>query len=1038
MTNGSDDRKDDPPAPATTLRSVGSALGGWAKRVGTLIGEVAGPQQPEEVMRALTEARDLRLAGKFSAAHTRLQDPLKARPNDPSLLLSLALTLVQQALVEPARADVLHAFAQGLGKRAERNPAVLLVEATQSLLRREFDPSLDALRRVRKPVDDMVGGLQPETRFVFHLLITLAHARRGRHERAQLELHKTRARLPEGTRGPLRQLLLAEGAQISLATESLDEAIAWLGSEAEPAPGDTDDAAARTARAYLALALAAKGDRLGAEAALARVAPDDPTWDELRVRIGLCLGTGPESQPELTRDLALRHLQRNPDEPGRKRLWALAEAATWPSSGTLAPLPARTACLEALLDAARTAPPDLVEPSLQELAHLSLRADLLPDSVVTAIRKQLQHHGATAPEELRLVHARKRLQDHDEQASDDFLPGPPPRFRAQADLGGPHGPDEVSPLRDAGLRLGVLRSQRALASAELCLQRDLPEPAQEYLVEVLTEFPEHSHARALLIQLARPVDSNRLEDLLTAATGLLAAIPGRILGVPLGGVQEALTGVIAARERLARPLTIAIMGEFSSGKSTFINALLGEAVAPMGVLPTTSTINLFRRGPSGSARVHYRDGSIGTVARDEVHTFLQHLDDLEASRIRHMEIERTGPRLGEAAVVDTPGLNALDAFHERVTREFVEEADAIIWIFSATRGGAASEGSALKSLCADGRQVLGVLNKVDTLEPEERAELVAYLQDQFGALLLDVIPVCASAALELRTQHPSFARSPDESNAPAIPAGLDHDHDSAPAADPFIAVEDALERHFFERARELKRALTARRLADAMARARAAVLATATALDAKADAAAIGDASDPAQLEFRLVNFADAIYGQILGLDDVLTRECLSLGILRPGAAPARAFLAPQDATYLSAVLRDSMLRALQTSLTDLTQTPGAEALGDVLTGRLVPWAQGFLDSLDSSGFVASLVQEHGPAVAKGEGALRERYRVALQPVAASWRKFVRGLFRHIREAHRQARHTAASAPRAEALRLRTTTVASLDAVVTSLESVAP
>lgn len=1017
MTNGSDDRNDDPPAPATTLRSVGSALGGWAKRVGTLITEVAGPQQPEEVTRALTEARDLRLSGKFSAAHTRLQDPLKARPNDPSLLLSLALTLIEQALVEPARADVLHAFAQGLGKRAERNPAVLLVEAAQSLLRREFDASLDALRRVRKPIDDMTGGLQPETRFVFHLLITLAHARRGRHERAQLELHKTRARLPEGTRGPLRQLLLAEGAQISLATESLDEAIAWLGSEAEPAPGDTDDAAARTARAYLALALAAKSDRLGAEAALARVAPDDSTWDELRIRIGLCLGTGPEGQPELTRELALRHLQRAPDDPGRKRLWALAEAATWPASGTLAPLPARTACLDALLEAARTAPPDLVEPSLQELAHLSLRADLLTPSVVAAIRKQLQHHGATAPEELRLVHARKRLQDRDEQASDDFLPGPPPRFRAQADLGGPHGPDEVSPLRDPGLRLGVLRSQRALASAELCLQRDLTEPAQEYLVEVLTEFPEHSLARALLIQLARPVDSNRLEDLLTAATGMLAAIPGRILGVPLGGVQEALSGVIAARERLARPLTIAIMGEFSSGKSTFINALLGEAVAPMGVLPTTSTINLFRRGPSGSARVHYRDGSIGTVARDEVHTFLQHLDDIEASRIRHMEIERTGPRLGEAAVVDTPGLNALDAFHERVTREFVEEADAIIWIFSATRGGAASEGSALKSLCADGRQVLGVLNKVDTLDPDERAELVAYLQDQFGALLLDVIPVCASAALELRTHPPG---------------------EPSPEADPFIAVEDALERHFFERARELKRALTARRLADALARARAAVLTTATALDAKADAAAIGDASDPAQLEFRLVNFADAIYGQILGLDDVLTRECLSLGILRPGAAPARAFLAPQDATYLSAVLRDSMLRALQTSLTDLTQTPGAEALGDVLTGRLVPWAQGFLDSLDSSGFVASLVQEHGPAVAKGEGALRERYRVALQPVAASWRKFVRGLFRHIREAHRQARHTAASAPRAEALRLRTTTVASLDAVLTSLESVAP
>ena len=1015
MTNGSDDRpKDDPQSPANTLRSVGTALGGWAKRVGKVIGEVAGPQQPEEVVRALNRAHELRLRGDFALAHEQLQAPLRTRPNDPALLLSLSLTLIEQALVDPARVDVLHAFAGGLGKRAERNPGGPLLEAAQHLLRKEFDPSLDALRRARKLLDELTGAQQPEARFVYHLLTTLAQAHRGRHERALLELHKTRARLPEGTRGPLRQLLLAEGAQISLAAESVDEAIAWLGSEAEPAEGDSD-VAAKTARAYLALALAAKGDRLGSEAALARVDADDPAWDELRIRIGLCLGTGPESQPAATRELALRHLQRDPADPRRQRLWALAEAATWPTNGAAVPLAARSSVLEALVAAARVSPPDLLERQLHELAHLSLRADLFSPAAVAAIRKHLQA-SATAPEELRLVQARARVQQRDEHAGEDFLPGPPPRFRAQADLGGPWGPDEISPLRDIGLRLTVLRSQRALASAELCLQRDLPEAATEHLVEVLTEFPEHEHARALLTELARPVESNRLEDLLTAATTLLAAMPGRILGVPLGGVQEALTGVIAARERLARPLTIAIMGEFSSGKSTFINALLGEAVAPMGVLPTTSTINLFRRGPSGSARVHYRDGSIATVARDEVHAFLQNLDDMEASRIRHMEIERTGLRLGDAAVVDTPGLNALDTFHERVTREFVDEADAIIWIFSATRGGAASEGSALKSLRADGRQVLGVLNKVDTLDDDERAELVAYLHEQFGDLLLDVLPVCASAALELRTGAAEGEAGPD----------------------PFKIVEESLERHFFERARELKRSLTARRLTDAMTHAREVVIATAAALDAKADTAAVGDASDPAQLEFRLVSFADTVYGQILALDDVLTRECLALGILKAGSAPARAFLAPQDATYLAAVLRDSILRALQTALADLTQTPGAEALADVLTGRLVPWAQGFLDSLDSSGFVAGLVLEHGPVVAKGEAALRERYRVALQPVAASWRKFIRGLFRHIRQAHRQARHTAASAPRAEALRLRTTTVASIDAVLGSLERVAP
>ncbi|HGG58162.1 MAG TPA: hypothetical protein ENK31_10235, partial [Nannocystis exedens] len=70
------------------------------------------------------------------------------------------------------------------------------------------------------------------------------------------------------------------------------------------------------------------------------------------------------------------------------------------------------------------------------------------------------------------------------------------------------------------------------------------------------------------------------------------------------------------------------MGEFSSGKSTFVNALLGEALAPMGVLPTTTTINVFRRGPSGGARIFYRDDRVATLARDDIHNFLHSLDDV--------------------------------------------------------------------------------------------------------------------------------------------------------------------------------------------------------------------------------------------------------------------------------------------------------------------------------------------------------------------------------------------------------------------------
>src|SRR5690606_28725200 len=271
-----------------------------------------------------------------------------------------------------------------------------------------------------------------------------------------------------------------------------------------------------------------------------------------------------------------------------------------------------------------------------------------------AVRARLLDDEATAPEELRLVRTRAILRGLVAgDVSSDFLPGDPPRFRGDPDLGGPQGPDPQSPIRNAGLRMSLIEGQRALAAAALCLQRRLPDTAADLLVEALTYWPGLVAAERALGALTVQVRSERLEDVLDAATTVLTRIPNRILGVSLDRVALAVRQVVAARERLARPLSIAIMGEFSAGKSTFVNALLGEAVAPMGVLPTTTTINVFRRGTGGGARIHYRDGRVAIVAADQVHDFLHGLDDTAAQRIRHVEIERTGSRMGDAAVVDT-------------------------------------------------------------------------------------------------------------------------------------------------------------------------------------------------------------------------------------------------------------------------------------------------------------------------------------------------------------------------------------------------
>src|SRR5690606_5264345 len=359
----------------------------------------------------------------------------------------------------------------------------------------------------------------------------------------------------------------------------------------------------------------------------------------------------------------------------------------------------------------------------------------------------------------------------------------------------------------------------------------------------------------------------------------LGALPQRVGGVPLEHLPEALEASIAARERLARPLTIAIMGEFSAGKSTFVNAWLGRGLAPMGALPTTCTINVFRRGGVGHARVHRRDGRVEQVDAVQVGDFLAGLDEVAAAEIRHVEIERGEAGRGNATLVDTPGLNALDPYHEQVAREFLAEADAGVWIFSATRGAGGSERDLLDELREDGRHVLGVLNKSDILTPEERDEMSEYLRGRLGEVLVEVVPMSAKAALEQRLAQ-------DASNA-----------DNGPAEDLMQPVEGALERHFLGKARELKAEVVRRRVREALEQALVGVNTAAETLEARS-----ASVPAPGIVEIRawLRGVEASISAAFAELDAPLMRELLGLGILEVGDGLRAGRPSDRDLRYVA------------------------------------------------------------------------------------------------------------------------------------------
>jgi small GTP-binding protein len=184
-----------------------------------------------------------------------------------------------------------------------------------------------------------------------------------------------------------------------------------------------------------------------------------------------------------------------------------------------------------------------------------------------------------------------------------------------------------------------------------------------------------------------------------------------------------------ATEQLAGLFLLVIAGEFNSGKSSFINALLGERVLPEGVTPTTDRINLLRHGPEITER------------------------PLEAYLL-----ERTHPAelLRELNVVDTPGTNAVIRRHEELTSDFIPRADLVLFVTSADRPFSESEREFLEQIRQWGKKIVFIVNKIDILAgPAEQAEVIAYVRDNAAALLGDapqVFPVSARRAVQARTE----------------------------------------------------------------------------------------------------------------------------------------------------------------------------------------------------------------------------------------------------------------------------------------------
>lgn len=213
---------------------------------------------------------------------------------------------------------------------------------------------------------------------------------------------------------------------------------------------------------------------------------------------------------------------------------------------------------------------------------------------------------------------------------------------------------------------------------------------------------------------------------------------------------DALSRVEALAIERERPLRVAVLGEFNAGKSTFLNALLGEDVAPTGILPTTATLHWLSWAADPFARILVNNRPDRLVALPDLKRALRELptEEAEVERVLlHAPIEL----LRRVELLDTPGLNAGEDAHTEAALEAFEAAHFAIWVLDGTQALKDSERVSLEALRRLKIPVWVLVNKRDRLDEGARAQVLDHVREGLlsAGLVSYAEPAFISAKLAL-------------------------------------------------------------------------------------------------------------------------------------------------------------------------------------------------------------------------------------------------------------------------------------------------
>ncbi|HTS15266.1 MAG TPA: dynamin family protein, partial [Candidatus Sulfotelmatobacter sp.] len=224
------------------------------------------------------------------------------------------------------------------------------------------------------------------------------------------------------------------------------------------------------------------------------------------------------------------------------------------------------------------------------------------------------------------------------------------------------------------------------------------------------------------------------------------------------GASQAVEDLRGLLARLAEDrFNLVVVGQFKRGKSTLMNAVIGRDVLPSGVVPLTSAITALCYGPRDAVWLRRRGWTFEQqIPMAELADYVTEPGNPGNEKgLLEARVELPLPFLRRGLYfIDTPGIGSVEPENTRTTYAFLPQADAVIFVTSVEAALSEAEGRFLQTIREHDRNIFIVVNKVDLVGGDDRADVLRYIERRLMEVLerphVPVFPVSARMALEAR------------------------------------------------------------------------------------------------------------------------------------------------------------------------------------------------------------------------------------------------------------------------------------------------